>query len=293
MKKLILLIMVTLVGTAYSATTSDSNNQILKYNIENIEKISLDINNASIKVIPTDSSEIVLNIKTNKKINVTKEGSKNKIDIKVTTPKKFLFFNFSSNKISVVLEVPRNYHGELNVETSNAPINIADLDLNFEGETSNSKINASNHTGSLDLESSNGGIYLVNIIGNVEAETSNATITADKVEGSVNFETSNGNIYIKNIDSVEELKTSNGNITVVAKKLYRNSNIKASNGNIDLKIEELKGNNSIQTSNGSIVLTTGENQTNFQNISNNELEDRDNKIKLKTSNGKINTHIIK
>ncbi|WP_028855191.1 DUF4097 family beta strand repeat-containing protein [Psychrilyobacter atlanticus] len=289
MKKIILILMLTVFGFSYS---NDKTYKLTRaYNIEDINSFSLNSKNANIKVLPGDSKELTLSVTSNVKLEIEKQIHSQELEVAVLAPRHIFSFFSKSEDISIVVKVPKNFNKKLSIKSSNGSINASDLALDFKVITSNGNIDIIDITGNSNLRSSNGDITIINNTGNVEGKTSNGSInidnnkgdirfktsngniTAFKIDGSVNLKTSNSSILLTNASFIANLETSNGNITVNSDTLSKDGNIKTSNGDIELSIDKLEGNNKISTSNGLITLTTKKGEFNSNSYSKEKVQD--------------------
>ena len=254
MKKLILILMIAIFGMSYS---NGKTVEIVKsYNLNSTTKISLEAKNATIKVIPTETNKVIIKVQTNEELSLIDHLSNNKIVINIVTPKNSIFSSIfkskdkkkSKNKNTfITLEVPQNYHGELNLLSTNG------------------KISASKLSANLSLKTVNGLISLSNISGNIRAQTTN------------------GNINITNSSSITSIETTNGQINAISKALLKGGSIKSTNGKLDLKIDKLEGDNVISTINGSINLTTPKDEININVFEKKYFKDETKNITISSS----------
>lgn len=289
MKKIILILMLTVFGFSYS--NDKAYNVTRVYNVKNINSFSLNTKNANIKFLPTDSKELTLSITSNVKLEIEKQIHSQELEVTVLPPRHIFSFFSKSEDISIIVKVPKIFNKKLSIKSSNGSIDASDLALNFKVITSNGNIDITDITGNSNLHSSNGDITIINNTGNVEGETSNGdinidnnkgdikfktsngNITAFKIDGSVDLKTSNSSILLTNASFITNLETSNGNITLNSDTLSKNGNIKTSNGDLELNINKLEGNNKISTSNGLITLTTKKGEFNSNSYSKEKVQD--------------------
>lgn len=289
MKKIILILMLTVFGFSYS---NDKTYKVTRaYNLENINSFSLNTKNADIKVLPGDSKELTLSITSNVKLNIENQIHSQELEVSVLPPRNIFPFFSKNENTSIVIEVPENFNKKLSLKSSNGSIGASDLVLDFKAITSNGDIDITditgnsnlrssngklivvNNTGNLNGKTSNGSINIDNNIGDVRCKTSNGNITAFKIDGSVDLKTSNSSILLTNSSFITNLETSNGNITVNSDTLSKDGNIKTSNGDLELNIDKLEGNNKIYSSNGLITLTTKKGEFNSNSYSKEKVQD--------------------
>jgi DUF4097 and DUF4098 domain-containing protein YvlB len=141
----------------------------------------------------------------------------------------------------------------------------SELDL----ETSNGPIELRGTAGSASLATSNGRIVVEELRGDVNARTSNGAIDVARMEGNGVFRTSNASVNLQQVTGEVDAQTSNGRISCIGNMTTGGSNrLITSNGAVDV---ELLGMPSVslaaQTSNAKVTCKwpitateTGDNQ---------------------------------
>lgn len=194
-----------------------------------IEEIRIRARNMPVSVTPSDGSEITVHYYTSEKdpYEVTLDGGvltlkyKNDFFTDISNWFSGVFRVFSNSNPRVEVIVPAAYAGTLQLDTSNAPVNMSGLISlgNVRIKTSNAPIEANNVSAfMLQAHTSNGAVTLdkAAVSGAVDMKSSNGTLTARQVvaRGSLLMETSNGRIIVDQVAGAAiELKSSNGSIT--------------------------------------------------------------------------------
>jgi len=137
-------------------------------------------------------------------------------------------------KIEFDMEVPRQYHLDLN--TSGGSIWIDDLEGEVNARTSGGSLRLGNIVGPVDVKTSGGSIQLEGCKGDAYVKTSGGSITIGNVEGEVNAHTSGGSVNIGQVSGMVDTKTSGGSITV--EKAKGSVNARTSGGSIRAYISE-------------------------------------------------------
>jgi DUF4097 and DUF4098 domain-containing protein YvlB len=107
--------------------------------------------------------------------------------------------------------------------------------------------------GDIDVDTSNGEVTVANIAGTVKVETSNGKIDIDHVVGSIRLDTNNGAINMSDIDGSIDAETSNGAVVFRGHLLGDTHRMRTSNGAIEVAIpQDLALRIDASTSNGSI-----------------------------------------
>lgn len=202
-------------------------------------------------------------------------------------------FGYISERVrTITVEVPADFNGNLDINTSNGKITLEDLDnlTDVRLKTSNGKVTVKNSktSGYLDVKSSNGELTFENLTvgGYLKGDTSNGRVNLNTIAcvGEIDIDTSSGGISGGEI-SADKLfiKTSNGRITL--NKLDTDYiDVYTSNGDIDLGVDNLTFSDYkfiVETTNGDIVIDGTEYGSQTINPS------ATNYLKARTSNGDI------
>lgn len=241
-----------------------------------------DINYIKVK---TSNDKINITTSSNEKIKVRYYESDNRKytieqdnGLTINLKEKITLFNMNfdfGNYNIITIEVPEDIILEYDVETSNGTINIENLLVNNSNfKTSNGSIEARNISSDkrVEIKTSNGKIRLNYLqINDIEVKTSNGKLElTNLVASKLVAETNNGKIELERLESPYiEIKTSNGSIkgTII--------------GSEDEYHKDLK------TSNGKIIINEVEYSNKLEKDSN-----QDNKLFLKSSNGKIDIDFV-
>lgn len=182
---------------------------------------------------------------------------------------------FSAVRVEFFVKVPRGWHGDVTLTTSNGAIVASDIHGRVALNTSNGAVTVNGHTGTLEVRTSNGALRLSDVHGAVDGRTSNGPITlaGGTLTGSGQLRTSNGAVELR--ARLEEgagydVHTSNGAVTVTLVDPDAAVELRTSNGNINLQAEvktsviergrivgtigEGAARLSVRTSNGSVTL---------------------------------------
>jgi DUF4097 and DUF4098 domain-containing protein YvlB len=210
------------------------------YPIQPKARIDVESFNGAIEIDSWDKNEVEIG---GTKYGSTEEGMKSiKIDVHHTDTSLEVRAVKPSERTGnmgakFVLHVPRS--AELDrIVTSNAHIEVADVER------------------AAHLKSSNGSIKVSGVHGDVDAHTSNASITAEALDGGVRLTTSNGSIHAEKLTGSLEADTSNSSIVA---QLDRSPStpvkLNTSNGSIDLTMSKpLQSDIKAETRNSSITV---------------------------------------
>lgn len=113
-----------------------------------------------------------------------------------------------------------------------------------------------NWTGDVSMQTSNGEIRADGLNGEAELRTSNGAITVRDHTGTLRVRTSNGRVEVDRLDSVLIAESSNGAIRISNGVLRGNGHVRTSNGAIELEAKlEPGASYEARTSNGRVTLT--------------------------------------
>lgn len=236
-----------------------------------IGEIRIRARNMPVKVTPSSGNDVTIHYYTCEKdpYEVSLDGGvltlkyKNDIISDISNWFSGIFKVFSNSNPKVEVVVPSAYAGALQLDTSNAPVNVSGLTSAGHARinTSNAPIDVNDvSAGSVFAHTSNGAITLdkVTVSGAVEMKSSNGTLTARQVtaKDKLHMETSNGRIYVDQVASAAiELNSSNGSITGNVEGKRANYTISSNTSNGDDSLGDGgKGGNilTVRTSNGNI-----------------------------------------
>lgn len=198
--------------------------------INGTNKIDVSFSSSNIIIITTDEPNIRIVQKSSKTLTDDEKfqsiKSNNEITIKKGNLKEFFnIFNFGSKQEVIELYIPKNYNGDLNIDTASGDIEFnSDIELsnaNFETSSGNIVLENSIKTKDINLETSSGNISLGTLITN-----------------RYNMESSSGNIKVNSLTGSGDIDTASGNIKVQYKDISDYSKVSASSGDIDLFIQD-------------------------------------------------------
>jgi DUF4097 and DUF4098 domain-containing protein YvlB len=265
-------ILICIVGLAITAfnpsnleTDVRSEQKVYTADVAGLTDLAATSSNHTIQVTPATGDQIRITYSENTREHYTFTNENGKLTMTYVQEKGIFWFGFfpSFSDGGVVIELPASYSGSLNLKTSNASINLADMA--FAGPvqmvTSNAKIGVDNlqMSGELYTKTSNGAINLENVqAGSVRADTSNAALVLNKVEtGGLTAKTSNGRIELTSLKANQiELKTSNARVSGTIIGNSKDYRISSNTSNADNSLTNLGGSGpnmlAVNTSNGDI-----------------------------------------
>lgn len=241
-----------------------------------IDSIHVTDRNNAIEVYPSSDGKLRITYYESNRIEYDIEESANQLRMKVEDNKKwydYIHFGWwydDDENIDMKIEVPEQMAAQLNIETSNARINVEDVMLkeNCLFHSSNGRIELSSVSGDavMELETSNGKVILSDVKGKeIEADTSNGSVELYNVEAKeLGVDTSNASIKLGGtiLSDDIDLETSNGKVEgmITGRESDYEITSKTSNGNNSLPEDRSGGTKKlrVKTSNGRIDVSFSE-----------------------------------
>ncbi len=235
------------------------------YDIEEIKSIGIEAYSSNVKVVEgNDNNKIKLTIYGHDGEEYNVSTDQNKLEITKQSNTYFMFAFFCFTKQEVLIELPKTYNGELNINLSSGNVEITDLknsNIQVESHSGNVTVGDSNKvnlkttsgniksgntvegefiatsgnikTGSMKIgkcETKSGNIE-VGDIENAELKATSGTIKAEKTNR-ITANTSSGSIRINNINEYCDISATSGGVRIEKCNLTENSNIFAKSGGI-------------------------------------------------------------
>lgn len=231
----------TQIGGEYEARTYTSTNTI--------QNITIKEYNANIKIIETEQKYFIISYEENEKEKYTIKEENNTLSIECIHEYKwndYLFNTYTGSK-KFVLEVPSEFDGKLDIDSSNGKIEINDLKTtSLNAKTSNGMISIKNTiSDTIYLDTSNGLIELENVNANkVEGRTKNGLIELNNVTASdISVITSNGKILLYDVTSNDKIyaKTLNSGVEFERVSFQNSFKCESSNGSVKGNIKGKSG----------------------------------------------------
>lgn len=225
--KLQVLALGTVAALALAGSTvtkqEDSAEQVVQqsHNLNTGGEVSIETANGLIRVLAADTSQVSFTATKGARANRVNLGCASvtigdaEEDAAALLEEIEIDVDSSPERLAITTEFPSDSEGynlyvaydviaprgaSLTLETSNGPVEIANIQGDITADTSNGKITVQNTAANLDLETNNGAIELVGVSGGIHAKTSNGeigVIHAGPLEHDIDCETSNGRISLE------------------------------------------------------------------------------------------------
>ena len=176
-------------------------------------------------------------------------------------------FPFHLNELPMLdVYLPDQVYARIAVQTGNGRVEVSDLSIT-----------------ELQVETTNAQIELRDLTGNVDAQTTNGRIVASDVDGDqARMRTSNGAIDLSRLTGDIDAQTTNGRVTFHNATVAQNVRLQSSNGNIEMHLRSQPEHAvfELTTTNGRRTIFGDENST--QRFGDERYE-----VELRTTNGRI------
>lgn len=222
------------IGGEAAPVRKESKNQFEEeMTIDDCDKIRLNFSNYDIEVSASNEDKVRVvqsssdKISREEKITVTREGR----CINIRGSEKSLYFNlfkFGSSSNKIVLNIPRNYHQDLEIATTSGDIVILDeLELN--------NLICSQVSGDLEVKRN------LNI-NNFTSKTTSGDMEIPKLEAELyKMSTISGDINIRSLSGSGEISSTSGDINLNSLKIREYINIKSISGDIEVSAPDNTG----------------------------------------------------
>ena len=254
-----------MVGGDFSklSTTPPYEEKSVSYSADELTAITLLDRNTSVRLEPSDDQQVHITYYENEAEQYHCSISAGELRVEKVELGGWLNhagINFHFEDTSVVIAVPQQYTGAISLSTTNAPVTVADLDLqeDLSVQTTNNdiQIRTVRCTGSLYAQTSHGQMTLHGVTAaSIQAGTSNHSIDATQIEtaGDVVLTTSNGGIDLDGVQA-GSLTARSSNHALHADNITTQGRLELRSTNGPIHIEKVVPGQAIElvTTNGAI-----------------------------------------
>jgi len=206
--------------------------------------IEVDDDNNKISLVNSATAETVsILVRENENEYYVSNEDENAFTLEYTSniPWNIRLFYYPVNSREMIITVPDNYDGSINVKTTNSQIDVDDLSI----------------TGKLDLESVNGSVSVTNTsVGNdLGVYTTNSAIYVDEVValGDIGLHSTNGLIDLDDVKSTNlTAATTNGKVKAELIDVSNKMHLSATNGSLVVSDIDVDVEIKLETTNGMI-----------------------------------------
>jgi len=231
---------------------------------EKVTDIQVDINNQAIELISTKEDQLHIRYFENEEISYSIENEGGRLHIKTKDDSKwydhFFVFDLHLTDTKMVISIPENFVGDIDVKTSNASVDFSGIKtkkLIVDNSNGRIKIDDLSIAEDLDVKTSNSPISLENvqISGDARIKTGNGAVILKNtdISGKSICNTSNSSISLSSVSGDDfELRTNNGKINLAHISSYKGVLAETSNSSILLDDVDVGESIICTNSNGSI-----------------------------------------
>ena len=227
-------------------TISDSTSvkaERIEKNVEaNGQNISLNVGYADIRLEKSADADIHISYTNTEDSYFDLESNDSKIVLTQHQNGHFFFFSFfsSSGSGEVVVSIPDENIGNLDVDVASGEVSVSDIKLSgdFKLDTASGDVSLDNSKiGEFSANSASGKIYLSDVdTDNIDINTASGDISLSKIKGNipVTLDTVSAEVYIEDVETEDlSIGTVSGNITL-KDVLGKTAGLSTTSGGVEL-----------------------------------------------------------
>ncbi|HXP67113.1 MAG TPA: DUF4097 family beta strand repeat-containing protein [Steroidobacteraceae bacterium] len=236
---------------------------VKSYKVTGPAMVRVKVDDSSVHVITSDTDQVEFRvtsqgfstIEIGGKLHIDSQQNGNEVELTVKLASRVVI-GFNNKRLSTEVRMPKN--ADLQIDTSDGRVELADLNGNITVHTSDGAIRASKLSGTIDLRSSDGDITADALTGTFKLHSADGKINATGLDGKCDISTSDGSIHAAGRFDSLDLKSSDGPVTARAEsgsKMTSMWSIATKDGRVDVDIpKELQANLDASTGDGHINL---------------------------------------
>lgn len=226
------------------------------FRVSGVPEFSAETSGSSVKVIGTNSSEIVVRMYAKYRgdrvsfpnseveefledFTVEIEGDEN--EVRLVAKNTSWGWSWGDQKVSLSFEVEVPQETETSFETSGGSISLRGVDGDHEIATSGGSISIEDARGQVTTKSSGGSFTLSNFIGDVNVRTSGGSVKVSEMSGGLEVYTSGGSVSLAEISGSIGAYTSGGSIRANLLDISDDLEFKSSGGSIQVTVPATAG----------------------------------------------------
>jgi DUF4097 and DUF4098 domain-containing protein YvlB len=236
---------------------------IKSYTISGPTTVRIKVDDSSVHVVTADTNQVEFRVSSQGfsaveiggKLHIDSQQNGNDVELTVRLAS-HVVIGFSNRRLSTEVRMPKN--ADLQIDTSDGSVELADLKGNVTVHTSDGKITASKLSGVIELRTRDGDITADALSGSFKLHSGDGKITATGLDGKCDISSSDGSIHAAGRFDSLDLKSSDGPVTAHAElgsKLASMWSIATKDGRVDVDIpKDLQANLDASTGDGHITL---------------------------------------
>jgi putative adhesin len=233
------------------------------YTVTGPATVRIKVDDSSVHVVTSDTNQVEFRV-TSKgfsaveiggKLHIDSQQNGNDVELTVKLSSRIVV-GFNNKRISAEVRMPKN--ADLQIDTSDGRVDLADVNGNIKVHTSDGAISASKLSGTIDLRSSDGSITADALTGAFKLHSGDGKISGTGLDGKCDISTGSGSIQVAGRFDSLDLKSGDGAVTARAEpgsKLTSMWSIATTDGHVEVEIpKDLQANLDASTNDGHITL---------------------------------------
>lgn len=277
-----------------------------EYNQNEINNISINATSSNVKFQEGNSDKVKVTVYGHKNQDVTVKLEENELEIKKENNVFQLFAFFCWFRDEIIIEIPKDYNGDIQIKTSSGKIELLDLEqANMQIESTSGNIECGNMSNG-NLKTTSGNIRMGNS-NEVTLKATSGNIMAEEIRNKGTIQTSSGKIEVKEIKQ-GEIESTSGKVkiekanritaTTTSGSIHINQidgycNLSSNSGGVKIENLQINENSTIHTTSGNVNISKGENMyIETKTMSGNVKVENNNRkaeieLKIETASGSI------
>jgi|HubBroStandDraft_5_1064220.scaffolds.fasta_scaffold87065_2 DUF4097 and DUF4098 domain-containing protein YvlB len=236
---------------------------VKSYSVTGPASVRIKVDDSSVHVVTSDTNQVEFRvtsqgfsaIEIGGKLHIDSQQNGNDVELTVRLASR-LVVGFSNRRLSTEVRMPKN--ADLQIDTSDGHVELADLNGNITVRTSDGAITASKLSGTIELRTRDGAITADALSGSFKLHSGDGKINATGLDGKCDISSGDGSIHAAGRFDSLDLKSSDGPVTAHAdlgSKLGSMWSIATRDGRVDVDIpKDLQANLDASTGDGHITL---------------------------------------
>lgn len=236
---------------------------VKSYTVSGPSTVRVKVDDSSVHVVTSDTNQVEFRVTSQGfsaveiggKLHIDSQQNGNDVELNVRLASRVVI-GFSNKRLSTEVRMPKN--ANLQIDTSDGRVELADLNGNITVHTSDGAITASKLSGAIELRTRDGDISADALSGSFKLHSGDGKINATGLDGKCDISTSDGSIHAAGRFDSLDLKSSDGPVTARAEpgsKLASMWSIATKDGHVDVDIpKDLQANLDASTGDGRITL---------------------------------------
>jgi hypothetical protein len=225
--------------------------------------VRVKVDNSRVLVVTSDTNQVEFRVKSEGfaaikiggQLHIDSQQNGNVVELTArVSPQLTLLLN--TKRLSTEVRMPKN--ADLQVETSDGRVELANLTGKIVVHTASGAVKASQLSGSIDIRTKDGDIAADALSGEFKLDSGNGKITATGLDGKCAVFTSDGSIHVDGRFDALDIESSNGAVTARAElgsKISSSWNIATKDGTVTVEVpKDLQANLNARTDDGHISL---------------------------------------